>query len=412
MRDFKHDRTPLFAAGGTLSRNADDGVLKAVYGDVRILANLGAVPRTLDGFNLPPYGFRTDAPGMTAGRTPGGVGYVTETANGKTDLWIYAQPETAVSVPVPLSGRVTLAFDGEETFGAQRVTLGLLPMTLPQRGRIKRFTPPAALAPLAPRDWPEAKPSIGIIDLGPGLSPSPTSIMPAAWRAAFETSALAKQFAIPVKTLSTYAEITAALAAGPQTCFTIINPYGELFPSAGSGRWRETLDAIRAYVNNGGSWWETAAYSFYRSAFREGNAWKCERCGPAGADYLRFPVGDGAVDALAEPLHVTAIGKTWLGDAVAAKVAQNVSVVNRGTPSTDAIPATLLVAGQENGFIGGYRLDGWGYIWRIGGYNPNPEIAISVAVAATLHQYTHPPEPLSPSGVRYLYHATLTPVPF
>jgi hypothetical protein len=77
-----------------------------------------------------------------------------------------------------------------------------------------------------------------------------------------------------------------------------------------------------------------------------------------------------------------------------------------------AAPATLLVAGVEAGFIGGYRLDGWGTLWRVGGFNPDPEITPAVAVAATLHHYTTPPAPLPPAGTRYLYHATLTPASF
>jgi hypothetical protein len=71
----------------------------------------------------------------------------------------------------------------------------------------------------------------------------------------------------------------------------------------------------------------------------------------------------------------------------------------------------VLVAGAASGFIGGYRLDGWGYLWRIGGFSPNPEVTTAVAVAATLHQYTCPPAPLPAAGSRYLYHATLEPDP-
>jgi len=224
---------------------------------------------------------------------------------------------------------------------------------------------------------------------------------------------LAKQYGLAVKTLASYDEIAAALAAGPAQFFAIINPYGEIFPEAGAGRWIETLDAVRAYVNNGGSWWETAAYSFFRPAYRDGEAWKTEHCGPAGTDHLRVPVGGGEVDEPAEPLHATETGKAWLDDGLAAKIAQSASSVNRGTPSTTDAPATVLIAGaSQKNFIGGYRLNGWGYIWRIGGFNPNPEIATSVAVAATLHQYTTPPAPLPSAGTRYLYHATLTPASF
>ena len=413
LRDFQHDRTPLFATAGDPRRKSDDGVITATYGDVKLLCNLGDVPRAVEGVSLPSYGFRAEAPGMTAGTAPDGTGYVTENRKGRTDLWIYGAPLSTVSIP--LEGRWRAMLDGETTRDTRRSTRGdceALTLTLPQRGSVARVPPPAALAALAPRDWPGAKPAIGIIDLGAGIAPALTAVTPAAWRAAFEASALAQQHGLAVKTLSTYEELAAALAAGPQAYFAIINPYGEIFPAPGPGRWREALDAVRAYVNNGGSWWETAAYSFFRPAHRDGNAWKTEHCGQAGTSHLSIPVGDGAVDDPSEPLHVTDTGKAWLGNALAAKVGQSASVVNRGTLSTPAVPATVLVAGVQNNFIGGYRLDGWGYVWRIGGFSPNPEVATSVAVAATLHQYLTPPAPLPPSGTRYLYHATLTPVSF
>jgi hypothetical protein len=427
LRDFRHDRAPLFAAGGDPRRESDDGVIRATYGDVTFLCNLGDVPRTIDPtayslqptadpFTLPPYGFRAGAPGMTAGLAPDGTGYVTETRKGKTDVWIYAPSQASVTIPVPLSGRITVTLDGKATSDSRQATRGdacslqptaySLSLSLPQRGSVKRVPPPSALAP---RDWPGAKPAIGVIDLGPGVSLALSTVTPAAWRAAFEASALAKQHGLAVKTLATYGEVAAALAAGPSSYFALINPYGEVFPSAGPGRWREALDAVRGYVNNGGTWWETGAYSFHRAAYREGDAWKTELVAGAGLGHLRLPIGDGAVDQPAEPLHATEAGKAWLGEALAAKVAQAASSVNRGVPSTSAAPATVLVAGVDAGFIGGYRLDGWGTLWRVGGFSPDPEVTASVAVAATLHQYTHPPAPLPPSGTRYLYHATLTP---
>ena len=129
----------------------------------------------------------------------------------------------------------------------------------------------------------------------------------------------------------------------------------------------------------------------------------------AGLDRLHLPIGDGEVDQPAEPLHATEVGKAWLGDALAAQIAGASSSVNRAVVSTPAAPATVLVAGVEGGFIGGYRLGGWGTLWRIGGFSPDPQVATSVAVAATLHLYTTPPAPLPPAGTRYLYHATLVP---
>jgi hypothetical protein len=401
LRAFKHDRAPLFATAGDPRRETDDGTLAATYGDVRLLCNLGDVSRTVNGTPLPAYGFRATAPGLTAGYAPDGTGYVTEKRKGQTDLWIYGAPLSTVSIP--LEGRWRATLEGQHGLDVSS------PFVLPPRGSVPRVPPPNALAP---RDWPGAKPVIAVLDLSPGVPLALSTVTPAAWRAAFEASPLVKQHGLAVKTLASTDELAAALAAGSAKYFAIINPYGELFPEPGPGRWGETLDAIRAYVNNGGAWWETGAYSFHRATYREGGAWKTELVANAGLDRLRLPVGGGEVDDPVEPLHATDAGKAWLGEALAAQLSQSASVVNRGVVSTPGAPATVLVSGTDTGFIGGYRLDGWGYLWRIGGFNPNPDVATSVAVAATLHQYTTPPAPLPPSGTRYLYHATLTPASF
>ncbi len=412
VRDFAHDRGPLFAAGGDPRRESDDGVIRAVYGDVRLFCNLGDVPRIIDEHKLPPYGFRAEAPGMTAGIAPDGTGYVTETRNGKTDLWLYAPSEAAASIPVPLSDRIRFAFDGAPPSSLD-ISRSIMEFScLPPRGSVKRVPIPADLTGLVPRDWPGARPAIGVLDLGPGVPLAFSTVTPAAWVAAFETSALARQYGLAVRTIASAEELAGALAAGPRTWFALVNPYGEIFPTPGPGRWRETLDAVRRYVNYGGIWWETGAYSFHRAYYREGALWKSEPVGGDGLQYLRLPIGDGEVDEPASPLVATETGKVWLGDALAARVAQSASSVNRCVRSTEAAPATLLVEGLGKGFIGGYRLDGWGTIWRVGGFNPDPEITAAVAVAATLHQFNSPPAPLPPAGTRYLYHATLVPETF
>ena len=52
-----------------------------------------------------------------------------------------------------------------------------------------------------------------------------------------------------------------------------------------------------------------------------------------------------------------------------------------------------LVTGQDQDFIGAYRLDGWGWLWRIGGFYPHPNVALPVAAAAMEYLYTHAPPP-------------------
>jgi len=405
LRAFTHDRAPLLAAGGDPRRASDDGTLDATYGDVRLRCNLGDVPRAVAGMALPAYGFRADAPGLTAGFAPDGTGYVTQRDGDRSELWLFGHPGAAVAVPVPFDDTTGFTLDGApET--RLNAAAGLLRLTLPPRGSITRIQPPAERAALAPRDWPGAKPVIAVIDLGPGIAPALTAVTPAAWRTALEASDLVHRHGLTLRTLTTHDELAAALASGPERIFTIVNPYGELLLTPGPGRWRETLDAVRAYVNRGGIWWETAAYSFHRAVFRQGEAWQTEQIGPGGLHHLRLPIRAGEVDQPPEPLRVTDTGKAWLGADLAARVAKCASAVNRGTPSAPTAPATILVTGIDDGFIGGYRLEGWGTLWRVGGFNPDPALTPAVAVASLLHQYTTPPESLPPLGTRFLYHAT------
>ena len=127
---------------------------------------------------------------------------------------------------------------------------------------------------------------------------------------------------------------------------------------------------------------------------------------------LGLPVGAGEIDQPAEPLVVPAGSRAWLGDALAKQVERSTSAVNRGAVRGSHDPGHLtLVAGRRQDFIAGYRLDGWGWLWRIGGFWPNPDVALPVAVKAMEHIYTHPPLPVRPGGVRYLWHAIVTSKP-
>ena len=63
LLSFQHDRTPLFARKVPMDSIRDDGVIRAQFGPVKILANLGDVPRELDGHPLAPYGFWIEEPG-------------------------------------------------------------------------------------------------------------------------------------------------------------------------------------------------------------------------------------------------------------------------------------------------------------------------------------------------------------
>jgi len=85
------------------------------------------------------------------------------------------------------------------------------------------------------------------------------------------------------------------------------------------------------------------------------------------------------------------------------------SSVNRGLSQGSDDPGHLaLVSGGRQDFIGAYRLDGWGYLWRIGGLNPNPDVAVPVAVAAMKYVFDHPPLPIAGGGLSYLWHVKVT----
>ncbi|NCQ32891.1 MAG: hypothetical protein GW802_36710, partial [Armatimonadetes bacterium] len=344
-----------------------------------------------------------------------GVSFVTQGDARKAEVWVYAPAgdEAAVELPAAVSGPFTVAFDdGPKVKTAAEK--GVLTLRLPSRPGVPRLEPPAALAGKAPSDWPGARPKIGVLDFGPGMAPTWTTIQPADWLKAFAGSRLATELGVSAVAIANYADLAAALRAGPTAWLAILNPYGENFPAAAPGKWRETLEAVRGYVENGGSWWETAGYSLYSAVSRVDGRWQGEPIGSSGMSFFGLPVGGGEVDQPAEPLLVTPVGQAVLGAELSAKVAASMSPVNRGlSRGVDDPGHVTLVTGQKQDlvgarhFIGAYRLNGWGWLWRIGGFNPNPEVAVPVAVAAMEYVYTHPPLPVKAGGVKYLWHAVV-----
>jgi len=111
----------------------------------------------------------------------------------------------------------------------------------------------------------------------------------------------------------------------------------------------------------------------------------------------------------ATTLQVTSEGRQWLGDDLSTKIERMTSAVNRSLARGGDDPGHItLVAGQDRDFIGGYRLKGWDWLWRLGGFWPNPDVALPVAVAAMEYVYTHPPQPAPGGGIKYLWHAVVT----
>jgi len=410
LTDFSHDRGA--------AAMAHDGVMRSEFGDLQITANLGPESRMVNDRILAPYGFLAQAPGLIAanlanvgrhsfGRS--GISFVAQKTEAGADVWVYAAQNAKVAVELPegVPEKVSVQFDGLAEAPAE-VREGCLEMTLPDAAGEAPATPPAELADRAPSEWPGDKPAIGVLDFGPGVSPTWTRITPQQWFDAFLSSSLATTHGLRVAKLTDVDEAVAALQAGPTRWLCIVNPYGEGFPATGPGKWREMLDMIRAYVNAGGSWWETGGYTFYHSIYKEGDGWASESSGAGGMAYLGLPVGGGEVDEPAQTLALTQTGNEWLSPGTAQTVAENPCMANRGLPrGSDSYPHTALVAGQTADYIGGYRLDGWGWLWRIGGFWPDAKVVIPVAIEATEYVYTHPPVPTEGRGVPRLFHAVV-----
>ena len=403
LRAFEHDR-------GSGPTPADDGVLRATYDKIKVTTNLGPVRLSESGRDLAPYGFYMTGPGLVAAslRSLGGMdfgdegmAFVAEGNARKADVWVFApqEREVAVELPLGMSGDVSIAVENGRAV-TTTVRDRVVNFRLPLRPGRKRMTPPTALADKASCDWPGSRPAIGVLNIS-GMGAG-TGV---AWSKAFQDSPLCKEFGLSVRDITTVQELVVALKAGPGQWFTIINPYGEGFPITAPGKWREMIEAIRQYVNNGGCWWETSGYSLYSAYAPKGDGWQRELVGRGGMALLGIPVVWGDVKELPQLLRVPPEGGSWLGKDLGALVEKSASMVNRGLPRGARDPGHVtLVAGDNADFIGGYRLDGWGWFWRIGGFSPNPGVALPVAVAATEHVYTHPPVPVKPGGEKYLWH--------
>ncbi|MBI5686320.1 MAG: hypothetical protein HZC54_14700 [Verrucomicrobia bacterium] len=93
----------------------DNGIIRASYGPVEIIANLDAQPCLVAGRALPAFGFRTTAPGVVAtSLQDDGTSFVTEGCARHADVWVYATPEgeVAVELPARMTGRLMLTLDG------------------------------------------------------------------------------------------------------------------------------------------------------------------------------------------------------------------------------------------------------------------------------------------------------------
>ena len=97
----------------------------------------------------------------------------------------------------------------------------------------------------------------------------------------------------------------------------------------------------------------------------------------------------------------SAAAADWFPPQVLKRIAATQSQVNRAPCDGKGETVFPLVEdGDGRVWFGCHRLGGWGCLWRIGGSNPDRELALEVVPAALLHQFEHVPAPLTPAPYR------------
>jgi len=229
--------------------------------------------------------------------------------------------------------------------------------------------PPAALVDKPPAEWPQAPKYVGLINLVPdGPSPAWADAGSAQWREALAASPLLSRQLLEIRDLTDPEDVLRACAQ-PRQWFAIINPYGEIFAVPAPHRVEEMLQAIRQYIAAGGIWWETGGFSFFYPCWpvREGGRIVGWQRG-AGIGGLSQVVGTPitlADDYPIEPLSLTPAAQNLLSAETREKLVGARASVNRPLP--ERYGAWALLQGATGAYIAGYRVGGWGYLFRVGG---------------------------------------------
>ena len=394
-------------------------VVRASYGDnagvtVSVIYNGRPEPfRVDDGMTIAPLGFAcTVGEVVKAGilRTFRGQQYhedvyLIEARRGNAaEYWVYTATPLEVTVQAPPGAR------------AERVTpTGIAPAELvPRDGRLLLRVAPRAddAGPAvprwalnqAPRDWNDPPDDLAVIALEPDPGVLGFSDQSAAdWVAALRDAVPG----LPVVRLTSPEAVLEACAAGPRRHLMILNPYGECFPAPSAERVTQMLDAISAYVANGGVWWETAGYSFFYPLVPKRN----EAGAVVGWERLQLGAGQEAIlglesamlplDEPPSPLEVTPEGRALVGQEAARQLAGAEAVVNRPTPA--AGNAVTLLSSEAGGYLVGHQPRGWGWLFRVGGPG-RKSVTVPVVRAVASYVYTHLPTVLSGTAAPRLCH--------
>ena len=132
-----------------------------------------------------------------------------------------------------------------------------------------------------------------------------------------------------------------------------------------------------------------------------GGKWRREVIGLKGLGRLRSANAMADIDEPPVGLRACTAAAAWFPPQVLKQIAATKSQVNRAP--CDGMGETvfpLVEDGEGRAWFGCHRLGGWGTLWRLGGSNPDRELALAVVSAALLHQFENVPVPLSPAPYR------------
>lgn len=408
---------PLLDFSYPLAKRPGDrtDVMLARYRGVSVLANIGNRPLPVAAVQAPEFaayagatlagpGFLAVGPrvqaAMLADDDGGTFGFAVRHVDGKTQGGVLAPPAARLPRGVPANVLQGLAWQELDKQEPSAPTQDGDFLAAPEGATLRQYNIPTNLAGQSPTAWPERSRTIVV----PVLADIPTSwteVNGETWAEWLRASDVLRQAGYTVETVAEAKAFVDLLRLPPaQRPFAVINPGGESFygdaPDA-----TIMLERIAGYIRHGGIWWETGGYSFHGYAYPGPDGrWQRENIGPRGASILGFGCGGYDVDDPPRPLRATDIGKQWLGTERVARLQQLQAGVQR--PFTGRPEALDLVLGGGDGLVSGIRGDGWGWLWRLGGFRPPAEVA-RLAVIGTLEHLATQPWPAPPRKQQNLF---------
>lgn len=356
-------------------RHITQMAIEARYGPLRVAGSLDTQPVRLAGVVMASPGYYvSDREGrLEAGRLVRYAGreynppleFVKQREGRAENWWIYGSQE--VLLPAGDAVRAAVVSNGQEQH--VRIVRADGRRWVRARPPIAGVQPPPDLAHKPPARWPTAPRYIGIITMQPnGPEPGWADAGPDRWAEALSKSPVLSKLDLEVRELAAPEEVVRACAS-PRAWFAIVNPYGERFPVAGPEAISEMLQAVRQYVANGGIWWETGGFSFYYPCWpvREGGRvvrWQVGR----GMGGLAQVIGSPRMlldDLPAEPVRLTADARAILAGERAQEIDGSLAAVNR--PLGLGYGGWVLMSGSHGPYVAGYRVEGWGWLFRVGG---------------------------------------------